>query len=178
MVLITQTEFREEFAMSSNIPNDRINASIIEAQDFDVKPVLGSAFFYLVNSNYNTSPVPVIYSLLVEGGTYLDCNGDTVAFAGLAKALKYYALARFRKKQIVNDTNFGVVIKRDNYSDSLDFKTLMTTVDDARATGGGYIQEVLTFLNANLADYPLFKNGESNIRKPIRVSAVSRKASF
>jgi len=105
-LLLTYSQLREEFAMSTNISNDRLNAAIEEAQDFDIKPALGNAFFYLVLTQYNTSPIPAIYSLLVDGGEYEDCNGNTVSFKGLAKALKYYALARYRKKQPPTEVPF------------------------------------------------------------------------
>lgn len=174
-MLVTYSQFRSEFGMSENIPQDRLNASIIEAQDFDIKPAIGGALFHDVVTKYALSPADTNIVKLVEGGTYEDCEGNTIAFAGLAKALKYYALARFRKKQPINDTNFGVVMKRDNYSDPVDSKMLSQSIDDARSSGYGYLQETMKYLQQNKDIYPLYKGNEDNLRKPLRITPVQRK---
>jgi hypothetical protein len=174
-MLITYSSFLDFFGMSENIPNNRVTASIIEAQDFDIKPVIGEAFFYDVILKYGTSPADANIVKVVEGGTYTDCDGNTMSFAGLAKALNYYTLARFRKKQPINDTNFGVVVKRDLYSDPLDTKALSQSIDDARSSGMGYLNETIKFLQQNKDIYPLFKGNEDNYRKPLRITPVARK---
>lgn len=171
-MLITYANFREEFAISENIEDARLKASIEEAQNFDIKKVIGDAFFYDVDTKYNTSPADADIVKLVDGGTYLDCQGNTVYFDGLAKAVKYYALARYRKKQPINDTAFGVVFKNDNYSTPLDYKTLNASIEDARASGLGYLNDVLKFLNESKDIYPLYKLNSDNKRKPLRITAV------
>lgn len=177
-MLVTISNFLNEFGMSGNIPENRILASINEAQSFDLKPVLGDAFFYDIDTKYNTSPADNLIVKLVDGGTYTDCDGNTISFSGLALALKYYALSRFRKKNIINDTNFGVVVKRDNYSDSVDNQTLMTSISDLKASGQGYLNECVKFLIDNKEDYPLFKYNEESIRKPMRITPVARKNNY
>jgi hypothetical protein len=174
-MLVTYSNFLEEFGMSENIPNNRVTASIIEAQDFDIKPVIGEAMFYDVVLKYGTSPADANIVKLVEGGTYEDCDGNTLAFAGLAKSLKYYALARFRKKQPINDTNFGVVIKKDLYSDPIDSKMMSQSIDEARSSGLGYMNECCKYLQENKDLYPLFKGNTDNYRKPLRITPVARR---
>jgi hypothetical protein len=164
--------------MSANIPENRVLASINEAQNFDIKPVIGEAFLYEVNRLYNISPANADIVKLVEGGTYLDCDGNTLSFSGLAISLKYYTLARFRKKQPINDTNFGVVVKRDNYSDTVNPEMLNQSINDARQSGQGYLNDVLKFLNTEKDLYPLYKGNRDNIRKAIRITPIERKPRF
>lgn len=177
-MLITVSNFLEEFGMSINIPANRVMASIKEAQNFDLKGVLGDAFFYDIELKYSASPADADIVKLVEGGTYIGCDGNTVSFEGLAMALKYYTLARFRKKQPINDTNFGVVVKSDNYSQPLDNGILMSSINDARASGQGYLNDALKFIRANRDTYPLFKFSEENVRKAIRLTPVKRLNEF
>lgn len=171
-MLVTYSNFRAEFAMSENIEDARLKAAIEEAQNFDIRPVVGDAFFYDVDKKYNLSPADANIVLLVEGGEYLDCDGNALYFNGLAKSLKYYALARYRKKQPINDTAFGVVIKTDNYSTSADSKTLNASIEDARASGLGYLNDVLKFIRANKDNYPLCKINADNKRRSMRITAV------
>jgi len=165
--IITIQDFFEEFGISPNINDNRVTASIREAQDFDIKQAIGAALFQDILVKYNTSPKDALAAKLVEGGTYVDCNGNTIAFAGLGMALKYYALARFRVKQPINDTRFGVVRKNDQYSESLENKQLMQSVLDAKSAGAGYVQEALRYLESERDLYPLFTCKKGNIRIPI-----------
>lgn len=177
-MLITVFNFLEEFGMSSNINEIRVSASIKEAQNFDLKGVLGDSFFYEIETKYNDTPPDADIVKLVEGGTYIGCDGNTVSFEGLAMALKYYTLARFRKKQQINDTNFGVVIKNDNYSQPLDNAILMSSINDAKASGQGYLNAAIKFIFANKDKYPLFKLNDENIRRPIRVTPIKKIINF
>src|SRR3990167_8784079 len=103
--------------MSVNIEEEKVTRYIAEAQEFDLKPVLGRALHFAFVDGLAASPQEQIYVDLFEGKTYLDTGlNQNISFGGVKKAMIYWAYARFLNNQDTNVTSFGIVQKENEYS--------------------------------------------------------------
>lgn len=167
-LLLTATDFAPYRELSPNIDDaTRLNPYIAQAQQFDLKPLLGELFY----QNLTDNPATTENALLLSGGSYT-YNGNTYCFAGLKAALVFYAYSRFIDNQNVNITRFGVVYKNNpEVSERVDEKTLQRLVLQARDQAMGYWIECEQFLKRNPSQYPLWK-GHVNQPKAFTISAI------
>ena len=178
--LITILDFEWIRDISENILPERIDPFITEAQEFDVKPVLGRSLFYAMVSGLEGSPVEEIYTDLFEGKTYTDPSINAeISFAGVRKALIYYAYARLLLNNDMNITSFGNVIKEnENYSANADEKRIARGVIAAREAARAYESDYVKYLNDMGNLYPLWlkKNQFSTATKGgITISRVTKR---
>lgn len=128
---------------------------ILAAQNVDIAPALGGALFTDLLENRTTEK----YRTLLNGGTYLDTEGNSVKFQGLKAAISCYTYARYMLAKNAVDTPFGVVSKTSEYSEAVDAKLLMTNASAKRNEGTHYLNETLKFIRANIEEYSLFTSG-------------------
>ena len=155
--LIDKTYLRSLFEIS--IETDvRIETRIEEAQIKDIKTVLGDALYWDFVNNI-TLPK---YALLLNGGTYLNCENNTVSFEGIKKALAYYAYARIIESNIAV-TRYGAVQKKVDLSEPIPTTTIARASAQNISMAVVYMNEVASFLDKMKEDYPLWKqcNSES-----------------
>ncbi|UPT66887.1 MAG: hypothetical protein M0D57_21070 [Sphingobacteriales bacterium JAD_PAG50586_3] len=166
--LISVTDFAAYKELSVNIDDTtRINPYILQAQQFDLKPLVGEVFYKDIIDN----PTSTENSLLLTGGAYAYQN-KSYEFSGLKSALVYFAYARLLENQNINVTRFGVVFKNNaDVSERVDEKTLQRLILQARNQARAYWDECEVFLNRQSTDFPLWS--KAPITKPrINISAI------
>lgn len=128
-----------------------------EAQMLDVKHWLGDGLLNELLTQAVTSPPSFTTenTLLLDGGTYT-YNSRTYMFQGLKACIMYYAFARFTNRTAYNYTAAGIVVKESDFSTPVTDKVTQRLETEARLTADALKCEVVTFLNRNAADYPLW----------------------
>ena len=130
--------------LSANIDKDKINAYITEAEQMNIKPVLGDDLFLSILEKGEDDEN---YSLLLYGGTY-KVNGKIHSFAGLKSATSYYVFAKYLMIGDVNATRFGVVMKDDSYSARISSSERSNAYSDTLEVANFYLQECVQFCKA------------------------------
>lgn len=131
----------EHYARPCTADEDIATRAIEEAELLDIKPALGDRLFNKLQDS-------VTFSRLMEGGEYEAC-GEVHTFAGLKRALAYYAWARLVNSATHHLTRFGYVIKSDDYSRSADLRERQQAVGDATAIANQYMKECLRYIDAH-----------------------------
>lgn len=119
-----------------------VDRCIEEAQNLDIIPAIGAEWWLrLLERNDDKQAIT-----LWEGGIYEDDCGEQHIFAGLRKALLYYAYGRVVRSSGGVATRYDFVVKADQYSDSADIKAKAQAYNEAFATADGYKAQALAYL--------------------------------
>lgn len=119
-----------------------VDRCIEEAQNLDIIPAIGADWWLrLLERNDDKQAIT-----LWEGGVYEDVCGEQHIFAGLRKALLYYAYGRVVRSSGGVATRYDFVVKADQYSDSADIKAKAQAYNEAFATADGYKAQALAYL--------------------------------
>ena len=119
-----------------------VDRCIEEAQNLDIIPAVGAEWWLrLLDRNDDEQAIT-----LWEGGIYTDSCGEQHIFAGLRKALLYYAYGRVVRSSGGVATRYDFVVKADQYSDSADIKAKAQAYNEAFATADGYKAQALAYL--------------------------------
>lgn len=155
--LITIEEIRELRPTSKNIPQDRILPFILEAQQHDLKPVLGDALYLDFTKKFDQSGDPMYskYRDLLYGCEY-SYGGATLEFPGVVPFLVYATLTRYYPNAPVNLTAFGVTVKKAEESDQVDPKVIAAVVAELNSISISYQSDIEKFLATRATDYPLY----------------------
>ena len=122
-----------------------VDRCIEEAQNLDIIPAIGADWWLRVINNNDDA----VAQLLWEGGVYRDTCGDAHIFAGLRKALLYYAYGRIVRNSVGMATRFGFQIKTDQYSDEAEPSQKTQAYNEAFATADTYKAQCLAYLNTS-----------------------------
>lgn len=133
---------------------DTLHSHILASQNVDLRPVFGDVFWTDLIANYLNDN----YKTLLEGGTYVNDNGDTVTFQGLKASLACFTYARYVLHKNAVDTPFGMVAKTSEYSEQTDPQLIISIASEKRNEGGLYLQDSIKYVRANSALFPLFGN--------------------
>lgn len=125
---------------------------ILAAQNVDVKPVIGAAFWLDILTNPNSPE----NELLLTGGTYQNGSGAMVTFQGLKAALACFTYARYVLAKNAVDTPFGMVSKNSEFSTPVTPEQLVSIASEKRNEANVYLRECTLFLNVNTASYPFW----------------------
>lgn len=149
----------EAYAQVSILANveKQLNHYILAAQNLDVKPFLGNAFWTDLMEKHREDP----YKLLLSGGTYT-YNDVIYSFSGLKAAIASYTYSRYVLTRNAQDTAFGIVNKTTDFSEPVSDKYLSLISNQHKMAGQAYLNEVDEFLKRNLSDYPLYKTESCN----------------
>lgn len=173
-LLINRTDITPYAQVALNAREElTLQPHILAAQNVDVKPVLGAALWYDLLTNQHTT----YNRQLIEGGTYQDQDGNTSSFQGIKAALACFAYARYVLSKNVVDTPFGMVTKTSEFSQPVTPEALVPVASEKRNEGSLYLRECITFIEANLAGFPLWSSGcgKANPAKFIhRITPVTR----
>jgi hypothetical protein len=140
---------------------------IREAQRFDIRPILGDAFYQDFVTKFNNTGASEYsaYQDLLNGVTYT-YNSQTIKFEGVKPCLVYYAYARMIKNQQVNVAPHSVVQKLTPQSQPVSASMIKLQVDDALSAAVVYQNEIIQFLDTKSTDYPLWtERGSEIVRK-------------
>ena len=142
--LITQADIQIIRAISDNVPADRLDPYILEAQEVDLYGLIGKDLYNMLFTQIVPNTFPATYEypeLKAEYGTYL----------------AYMAYARFLTQQQVTVTAHSVVTKRNDFSDPVSDVAMQRTISAARATAQVYAERLIDFLDLNSETYPEWK---------------------
>lgn len=148
----------------------QLNHFILAAQNLDIKPFLGNAFWTDILSHFRDDK----YQFLLTGGEYV-YEDSTYSFSGLKAALSSYTYSRYVLTRNVQDTAFGMVNKVSEFSEPASDKYLSLISNQHKMAGQAYLNEVDEFLRRKKDTYPLYKNescteGEKRPKGSIRMT--------
>lgn len=158
--LINITDFVENKFLTQNLDSSDIDPVIREAQDFDLKPVLGAALFQDMMDNLTVAK----YRTLLDGENYTPTGATSpIHFTGLKAVLKYYVYARLLVVDGVKSTNSGFVQKSLENSERIAGTQRTQMIAQARSGAKAYEDEMISYLNNYSTTYPLW--GCATVRK-------------
>lgn len=127
--------------ISARTDADKLTAYIVEAEQMNVKPVLGDELFLSILEKGEEDEK---FCLLLSGGTY-EFNGRLFTFAGLKSAMSYYVFAKYLMVGDFNATRFGVTMKDDNYSTRISAVDRSNAYSDTLEVANCYLQDCVAF---------------------------------
>ncbi len=146
--IIDNTKFVNYRALSLNQDNTRqLDPYILEAQQFDLRPLMGDAFYWEFIKGLNVAIPASKWLDLRDGREYTNDCDDDVRFAGIEAVLVYFTYARYIRKKNITDTPFGFKVNNQQNSLNVDAKTVAGEVTDARSGALSYWYQVRDFLN-------------------------------
>lgn len=156
-LLITLSNIQAVKSISLNVNESKqLTPYIQEAQNFDLRELLGDAFYLDLIADFTASPSLELYSFLFNGGSYVHGN-DTYFMDGIKQYLIYCTYARYLSNSNVISTATGLVHKTNQYSERVDEKTISRLVAQSRS-GATFIENnIKDYLSRKSSDYPLYK---------------------
>lgn len=145
----------------ANLDQSRVNTYIIEAQENDLRPVLGDALYKDFIDNQSLTK----YTELLRGKSYT-VNGFAIDFPGVKPMLAYFTLARIVANNQMNITSYGIVQKTVNESQPVEQAGVKALVTELRSVAVSYQNRLIQFLKANTSTYPQYNQtliAENNI---------------
>lgn len=164
-LIITVENLKEFRPISEDIPESRINPYIQEAQQLDLKRLLGPALFVDFLAKFDDAAQGATYTnyqLLFKGTTYT-YGGYTVEHPGLIGYLAYSALARLYANNQINVVKYGLVQKLSDKSEALSDKAVQMAVDELRSNALALQADIVRYLNTNIVTFPLFVNADGSV---------------
>ena len=127
--------------ISVKTDEDKLTAYIIEAEQMNVKPVLGDELFLSILEKGDDDEK---FCLLLSVGTY-SSEGKLYSFAGLKAALSYYVFAKYLMVGDFNATRFGITMKEDSYSAHISSAERSNAYSDTLEVANCYLQDCVSY---------------------------------
>lgn len=164
--LLTASEASTLGRPIGKVDEARLLAYITEAEQMNVKPVLGERLFKRLLDEGDTDETLI---MLLGGGTYTDADGQPHTFTGLKTAMAYFVYAQNVMSGDFQSTRFGMVVKNGDYSTALSSKERSDTYNNAIEVASFYLDECVSYckemgLFANVRRKSVATNG-CTIRK-------------
>lgn len=134
-LLITVSDIAEYRDVTTNVPAKRITPMIREAQDIDLRELLGEKLYDKVVEDISPLNYPELDELIKP-------------------ALCYWAYARIVKNNRLTITSNGVVNKNLDGSVQASDQSVSIAIGDARDNAIAYANRLITYLDKNASDYP------------------------
>lgn len=155
--LITINQIRAVKSISLNTNEvAQLTPQILEAQDFDLRPILGDEFYFALIEDFEASPSLEVYADLFNGCTYT-FDGKQYTHEGIKAFLIYSTYARYTANSSVIATATGFVHKNNQYSEQVSEKTISRLVEQARSGAQVHLDRITLYLDRNNELYPLWK---------------------
>lgn len=137
-MIISYQDIRDIRPIAENVLDEkRMRPYIEEADKLYLLPLIGAWLHKDIEDNRNE------YDFLFNGGYYDD---NKKHLTGLREAMGYLSYSRFIRNQNVNTTAFGVVIKKADYSEPADDRTITRVANDAEKIGQEYLHQCIEYL--------------------------------
>tara|TARA_R110000803_G_scaffold52326_2_gene107752 strand:- start:18165 stop:18674 length:510 start_codon:yes stop_codon:yes gene_type:complete len=155
--------------LTANLDAAEFDPYIVEAEEVDIKLILGNVLFTdLVNNLTSSDPN---YVFLLDGGSYAD-GSYTYEIKGLRYALEYYALARYMENPYIH-TQTGFT----NHSDEFGTKPTKSELDklanNVRSVAWSVMDDIKKYLNAKNSDFPLWNcDSQGNRSGSVKLSIL------
>lgn len=151
--------------ISAKVDEDKFNSYIVEAEQMNIKPVLGDELFLsILEKGEDDEKI----GMLLNGGTY-QSEGKIYTFVGLRAAVSYYVFAKFLMVGDFNATRFGVMMKEDSYSSHISSAERSNAYSDTLEVANCYLQDCVSYCKRNglMSGNPGFQkaSGAVTIRK-------------
>ena len=145
---------------------------IQEAQEFDLKEILGVPFYLDLVENI-TEPD---YADLFNGKSYT-WNGRNYEHLGIKPCLIYLTYARFLQNSNQSVTAYGVVHKQNDYSEKVSEATMNRIINQAMAGAKSYEISFKEYLNRFPNEFPIYENccsQNSGSKKIFKISKIKK----
>jgi hypothetical protein len=156
-ILITNSDVQEIENISPTFISDRFNAFATRVQRIQLRELLGDALWYDFFQNITDAK----YVTLRDGGTYTNCDNETVQYFGLKPFITYHWLVLYVSQADYFASNIGG--KQFREDGSFDIHKYKRQIRD------NYLEEAIrfrnnitAFLNENESTYPLWNTGDEN----------------
>lgn len=163
-ILITLADIKR-YRPTAELDGSRWEPFAEEAQDQELRPVLGDGLYYDFMEEWHDSGDDMFthYTNLLNGIAYT-YNGQTVYFDGVKPFLVYHTLARFIQNNSTHVTRFGVVTKVVAQSTPADAQTIRQIVNEMKSNGETYKAQISQYLLTNQSTFTLYigSNSSSN----------------
>ena len=171
--LLNISDFEGFKAISGNTNwEKKLLPYVFDAQNFDLKELLGNAFYLSVYKDVIAEPSLVLYSDLWNGCEWT-VGSHTYRHEGLKVVLINFAYYRFVMNANSHETAYGIVSKINPESESVSEKTIQRKIDNAKSSALAYWSDVECYLNDNLTTYPLWNSScNDGENKKTNVSGV------
>src|SRR3989304_7812542 len=146
--LITYADIAPYKHITSNLASGKFSMYLLEAQEFDLRPLLGTELFIDLLEDAEASPAFDIYSDLMNGSTYTK-NEKKFKHEGLIPVLAYYTYSRYLQSSGANSTPFGMVQKTNDFSQPSPEKTIARLVSQAQSGAKAYWERVQRYILDN-----------------------------
>ena len=134
-----------------------------EVEEKELRSLCGVALLQNVQDNPTTSE----NLTLLDGGTFSDCDGNTIKFKGLRYILAYMNYSKYIYESTISDSFTGMVSKNRTEATNLGNGSKKAIQNDAREIALQEWELTKAFLNDNKETYPLWECGEgTQARKP------------
>lgn len=143
--LLTTTEVVNLGRPIGKVDEARLLAYITEAEQMNVKPMLGEKLFRRLLDEGDTDETLI---MLLGGGTYTDADGEPHTFMGLKTAIAYFVYAQNVMSGDFQSTRFGMVVKNGDYSSTLSSKERSDTYNNAIEVATFYLNECVSYCKA------------------------------
>lgn len=156
-LIITIENIKEFRPIAESIPPARIIPYIQEAQQLDLKRLLGDPLYLDFMNRFDNSADGkyTAYQQLLNGVDYT-YGTLTLNHPGLIGYMVYMSLARFMVNNPINITKYGAVQKTTDHSDPVDPKTMAAAVAELRSNALALQVDIIKFLTTNGTTYPLY----------------------
>lgn len=138
--------------VSLHTPESRINEFIRDAQEQDLRPLLGNSFYFDVLKNHQQGS----YKDLMDGSDF--DNGDCEWYQqGLKAVLVEFFWGRYTYFGVTNDTPFGNTIKLSDFSKETESKDRRDIWEQSKQRANSYFDIIRVYLN--LSDFDKWNDG-------------------
>lgn len=156
-LIISLSDIAEFRPLAADIPIERINPYIQEAQQIDLKQLLGDALWLDFLTRFDNSDDSKFndYQKLLSGTTYTYGN-ITIEHPGLIGYMVYMTLAKFYANNQINATKYGLVMKSADQSTPIDIKAIQMAITELRSNALALQVDIVKYLTTNGALFPLY----------------------
>lgn len=158
-LLIGLTDIQDFKGISSNVNSFKeLEPHVLEAQEFDLKKIIGESFYIDLMDDFEASPSLDKYYDLFHGKRYT-YEGKNYEHAGIRAVLCYHSYARYIPEAQTQSTATGFVKKTNQYSEPASDKSITRKAQQARSGAQAHWDKVKCFIERHSKDYPLFNCG-------------------
>lgn len=171
--LITIDDIKAIRQITSNVDNvESLDPYITEAQNIDLRKLLGIKFFNVLRRELSLETVPDRARDILNGKLF-DVDGVEIEFLGIKPLIAYYSWARAIPNLGKRVARFGVIKKVTNFSEHVEQDELSAMVIEAKSNAKVYEEDLLYFLNNNKETYPeFFTDCTPGVKPSIRITSV------
>jgi hypothetical protein len=147
-LLTTKIKVEEYLQVAIGYSTAEFDRFIREAQEFDLKPLLGDEFYFDLLKNQLIDP----YDKIIAGTEYTH-NENTYYHEGLNAVLSYFTYARFILKSNAVSTSHGIVTKKTPNSEPISQSEKKDLYYSHRQDANTLFESVVKYMNRNNINY-------------------------